>query len=111
MNIGIIGGGRIGGSLGRVWAGKGHTVTYGSRNPAGPELAALVAASGANASTARIEEAIAGSEVVVFAIPGNAMPSTIAQHAAALSGKTLIDTTNLLGPHGASSAVPLLVEQ
>ena len=111
MQISIIGAGKIGGSLGRVWASQGHQIIYGSRNPTTPELQTLVATSGNQVRAATVEEALAEGEVVVFAIPGNAMAATVTQHAAALGGKTVIDTTNLIGPHGASSAVPLLVEQ
>ena len=33
MNIGIVGAGNIGGTLGRKWAEAGHDVTFGVRHP------------------------------------------------------------------------------
>ena len=33
MNIGIIGSGNVGGTLGTRWAKGGHHVTFGSRDP------------------------------------------------------------------------------
>ena len=33
MKIGIIGAGRVGSTLGRRWAGCGHEIVYGVRNP------------------------------------------------------------------------------
>ena len=34
MKIGIIGTGNVGSALGTRWAGLGHTVMFGARNPA-----------------------------------------------------------------------------
>ncbi|HUW34269.1 MAG TPA: NAD(P)-binding domain-containing protein, partial [Planctomycetota bacterium] len=33
MKIGIIGCGKVGGTLGKRWAHKGHDVIFGSRHP------------------------------------------------------------------------------
>ena len=35
MNIGIIGVGNVGGTLGRRWAQLGHSIAYGVREPEG----------------------------------------------------------------------------
>src|SRR5579862_8200346 len=40
MNIGILGSGNVGGTLGRRWQEKGHTVTLASRDRASVEAAA-----------------------------------------------------------------------
>lgn len=110
MKITIIGAGKIGSSLGRAWAAKGHRIIYGSRNPTSAEMQTLVATS-SSATATTVAEAIGAGDVVIFALPGNAMPDVIAQQATALQGKIIIDTTNLVGAHGASSVVPLLVER
>ena len=47
MKIGIIGAGKIGGTLGPLWHRAGHEVFFGSRHP--EELTALVAGLGARA--------------------------------------------------------------
>lgn len=110
VNISIIGTGNIGGSLGRAWGQQGHTVSYGSRHPASTEVQALVSASGSQASAGSVAKAITAGDIIVFAIPGAAMPETIRQHAAALAGKTVIDATNLIGPQGATSALAHFAE-
>ena len=97
MQIGMLGAGNIGRVLGEKWIEAGHTVRFGVRNPQKPEVQALLKSLGAKASAGSIAEAISGSEVIVFAIPGAAMSETIAAHAAALDGKIIIDTANNMG--------------
>jgi predicted dinucleotide-binding enzyme len=89
MRIALIGTGNIGGTLGQRWREAGHEVVYASRNPGadGPGGAPVVA----------VGEAIAGAEVVVFAIPGPAVAEVAAEHGAALGGKVVVDATNRVG--------------
>lgn len=90
MRIALIGTGRIGGALGQKWQQAGHEVVYGSRNPSpdgGPGGAPVVA----------VGDAIAGSEVVAFAIPGPAVADVAAEHGSALEGKVVVDATNRVG--------------
>lgn len=103
MRVSILGAKIIGGTLGRAWVRAGHTVRFGVRNPQNPELQALVQSLGNAASVSGIAEAITAGEVVVFAIPGQAMESTIAEHAAALAGKTVIDAANRIGASAMNS--------
>lgn len=67
---------------------------FGVRNPQRPEVQALVHELGGNLAAAGVADAIAFGDVVVFAIPGPAMQPTIAEHSAALAGKTIIDAAN-----------------
>jgi predicted dinucleotide-binding enzyme len=89
MRIALIGTGKIGGTLGQKFRQAGHEVVYGSRHPGddgpGGEPAAAVG------------EAIAGADVVVFAIPGPAVAAVVADHGAALAGKVVVDATNRVG--------------
>jgi predicted dinucleotide-binding enzyme len=89
MQIAIIGTGRIGGTLGQKWRKAGHEVVYASRNPRddGPGGAPVV----------EVGQAIAGADVVVFAIPGPAVAEVVAEHGAALAGKVVVDATNRMG--------------
>ncbi len=89
MRIAIIGTGKIGGTLGERWQRAGHEVVYGSRNPRadGPGGAPVTA----------VGEAIAGAQVVVFAIPGAAVEAVVAEPGAALAGKVVVDATNRVG--------------
>ena len=42
MKIGIIGSGTVGSVVGPRWASKGHAIIYGSRDPAGDKMTALL---------------------------------------------------------------------
>jgi 8-hydroxy-5-deazaflavin:NADPH oxidoreductase len=71
MKIGIIGAGKVGGTLTRLFAAAGHEVFVA--NSRGPEtLAALEAQTGATAVT--VEEAARSGEVVVVALPLRSVP-------------------------------------
>jgi predicted dinucleotide-binding enzyme len=89
MQIALIGTGKIGGTLGSKFREAGHDVVYGSRHPGdtGPGGAPVVA----------VGEAIAGAEVVVFAVPGAAVAEVAAEHGAVLGGKVVVDATNRVG--------------
>jgi predicted dinucleotide-binding enzyme len=93
MRLGIIGGGNVGGTLGRLWAAKGHTVTFGLRDPNGESARSLAGA----AAVASIRDAVAGAEVAVLATPWAGAQDALAA-AGDLAGKVLIDCTNPIGP-------------
>lgn len=97
MEIAILGAGNIGGTLGRKWAKAGHTVLFGVREPEGEKVQALLAEIGQGATAVDIHQAISQTQVVLFAIPGQAMAETIAQLGAQLNGKILIDAANNVG--------------
>ena len=97
MYISILGAKAIGGTLARKWAVAGHRITFGVRNVNTPEVQALVRELGDRATAGSIREAIASGQVVVFAIPGNAMEETIRANAPLLNGKIAIDASNTMG--------------
>jgi 8-hydroxy-5-deazaflavin:NADPH oxidoreductase len=97
MNLGIIGSGSVGGTLGRRWALAGHQVVFSSRQPDSAEMQALVARSGANARAGTLAEAVATSEVLLLATPWPATRA-ILESAGPLDGKILVDATNPLKP-------------
>src|SRR5690242_8594680 len=82
--IGVIGNGNIGETIGRAWQRAGHDVVYASRSPQPPR-------------TVAIADAIARAEVVLFAVPGAAMPALLDEHGQALAGRVVIDATNDVG--------------
>jgi predicted dinucleotide-binding enzyme len=89
MQIAVIGAGKIGGTLGAKWRQAGHEVVYGSRTP-GPD--------GPDGSAVQpVGEALAGAQVVVFAVPGGAVAAVVAEHGAALNGLVVVDATNRMG--------------
>jgi predicted dinucleotide-binding enzyme len=89
MKIGIVGAGRIGGTLGQLFATAGHEVMLSSRHP--EKLGEQAAEIGAKTGT--ISEAAAYGDVVVFAPPWRTKDEAVAQMAAA-AGKVVVDTTN-----------------
>ncbi len=97
MRIGVIGAGNVGGTLGKAWAKKGHTVMFGVRDAADPKVRQLIAESGANAKAGTVAEAAAFGEVVAVATPSDATQSAL-KSAGSLRGKILLDCTNPLKP-------------
>jgi 8-hydroxy-5-deazaflavin:NADPH oxidoreductase len=97
MKIAILGAGQVGGTLGKGWAKAGHAVKFGARDPAKPELQALVKQAGANASSGSVPEAAAFGEVIVLTTPWNSAQEAL-RAAGNLAGKILLDCTNPLRP-------------
>jgi 8-hydroxy-5-deazaflavin:NADPH oxidoreductase len=95
MRIGILGAGHVGGTLGRVWAKKGHHVMFGVRDPAAPKVAELLATIGGNATAADVAKAVVHAEVVALATPWSATASAL-RSAGNLTGKIILDCTNPL---------------
>ena len=92
MKIAIIGSGRIGGLVGKLWAQAGHQVRFSSRHP--DDLDALVADSGPNASRSSIEDALAFGDVIMISIPYGSLPAFGVQYGSQLSRKIVIETGN-----------------
>lgn len=92
MRIGVIGSGRVGSTLGRIWADAGHALIFGSRNPGAREVQARVA----EIPGARVTDpasAIAESEAVLIAVPASQVVDLV-ESLPGWSGRTLIDATN-----------------
>src|SRR5262252_6571140 len=107
MEIGVIGAGNVGGTLGRRWAQAGHAVVFGVRDPNDKKVRALLASAGAHARTGSVEEA-AASAVVVLTVPWEAAHDAI-RSAGDLTGKVLVDTTNPVAMSPAGLEQGLLV--
>jgi predicted dinucleotide-binding enzyme len=91
-SIAVIGSGQIGALLAGAWAATGHTVTFGARSQAKPELVELAERMGAE--RAAIDDAVRQSDVVVFAIPGAEMAATLSRLGGTLDEKLVIDAAN-----------------
>lgn len=103
--IGVIGAGFIGGELGRLWADRGYDVVFGSRDPHGEKLRALVArAPGSRA--AALQDAADAAEVLLVALPGARAVEGVAA-LANLDGKVVIDATNRFPPGETSNAAAI----
>lgn len=97
MNIGIIGAGNVGGTLGRRWAAKGHKVVFASRTPDSDKIRALIAEAGPLATAATAAAAASASDVLVLSTPWEAARQAL-QDCGDLAGKILIDATNPILP-------------
>jgi hypothetical protein len=93
--IAVIGTGNVGSSLGKAWAVRGHRIVYGSRTPTGEKVQKLVAETGHGATAATQKEAAAQGGIVLLATP-SASTVEIVRSLGTLSGKVLVDATNLL---------------
>lgn len=92
MKIGIIGSGKIGGTLGKLWVKAGHEVLFSSRHP--DELQGLVKRLGSRARAGTPREAVTFGEVILISVPYGALPQIGRDLAADLSGKVVLETGN-----------------
>jgi len=92
MKIGIVGSGKVGGSLGSVWVKAGHEVMFSSRTIDNDRELAARLGPGAHAGTPR--EAAAFGEVVMVSVPYRALPEVGKALADLIAGKVVIDTCN-----------------
>jgi 8-hydroxy-5-deazaflavin:NADPH oxidoreductase len=92
MRIGVIGSGRIGGTLGALWAKAGHEVMFADRDAEQAKRAASEA--GPNARTGSSKEAAAFGDAVLIAVPYAALPAIAREVGADLKGKVMIDPNN-----------------
>ena len=93
MRVGIVGAGRVGSTLARLFAAAGHEVVLaGSRDRAKLEQRAQEA----GARPGSNEEAAAFGEVLVLAVPWEGALHTVRPLGEQLAGKVLVDATNNL---------------
>jgi 8-hydroxy-5-deazaflavin:NADPH oxidoreductase len=98
MKIGIIGSGKMGGGLGRLWAKHGHHVLFSySRKP--EKIQDLVEEVGAHARSGTPQDAARFGDVVLLAVPWASIRDVIAT-AGPLDGKIVISCVNPTGSLG-----------
>lgn len=90
--IGIIGAGRMGSTLGKLWVAAGYQVLLSSRHP--DELKPLIQSMGDHARAVTPRQAAAQGDIVVMAVPYGALPDLGKQLADVLHGKVVLDLTN-----------------
>ena len=66
MKIGIIGSGTVGSVVGPRWASKGHAILYGSRDPAGDKMTALLDKIGSNGKAVELKDVATGCDAVLL---------------------------------------------
>ncbi len=105
MRLAVLGTGGVGGTLGVKWATAGHSVVFGSRDPASEKVQKLLQAGGANSCADLPHEAIAGADAILLAVPWPAIEQTLAT-LGDLSGRLLIDCSNPLKSDFSGIEVP-----
>ena len=91
MKIGIIGAGKVGGGLGKLWVRAGHQVLFSSRHP--KRLRVLVDEAGLGAYFGDVGDAVLFGDVILFSPNFWAVDDAL-EATGALKGKTVIDVTN-----------------
>jgi predicted dinucleotide-binding enzyme len=102
MKIAIVGPGKLGSGLGKIWARRGHQVlvTF-SRDRT--KLEVIASEIGARAAT--VADAVAQSDVVVLTTKWAAVAEALTQ-AGSLEGKIIIDCTNTMSPRKTPDGLP-----
>lgn len=92
LKIGIVGAGKIGGSLATLWAQAGHEVLISSRHP--DQLQDLAKSIGPKARVGTPQEAAKFGDVVLVSVPYGALPQVGRDLSTELEGKVVLDTGN-----------------
>lgn len=92
IRIGVIGSGRIGGTVGGLWVKAGHQVMFSSLDLEHDK--ALAARLGAGARAGTPKEAGAFGEVLFISVPYAALPSVGRDLGGAMRGKIVLDSCN-----------------
>jgi len=92
LKIGIVGSGRMGGTLGELWLKAGHEIMFSSLDLEHDK--ALAARLGGKARAGTTREAAAFGEVLLIAVPYAALPQIGRDLADLIKGKVVLDTCN-----------------
>lgn len=95
MKIGILGAGNVGRALATASVRAGHTVTITA--PHAEEAGHVAAEAGATVADSNAK-AVANAEVVILAVPFDAVSGIASELGSGLDGKVLIDVTNRFSP-------------
>jgi NADPH-dependent F420 reductase len=102
MNIAVIGAGNVGTALARAASRAGHAVVVSAAHPEHARAAADEAGGSVAASNA---DAVKGADLVVLAVPYDAVGAVAREISGEATGKVVIDATNPLKPDGSGLAV------
>ena len=103
LKIGVIGSGRIGGTLGELWVKAGHEVMFSSIDLEHDKELATSLGAGARAGTP--QEAAAFGEVLLVSVPYKALPQLGRDLANSIKGKVVLDTCNPIQARDGDMAV------
>jgi hypothetical protein len=90
--IGIVGSGNIGSSVGTLWVKAGHQVLFSSRHP--ENLKTLSDSLGPLARAGTVREALTFGDVIFIGVPYGAYPQLGKDYAREFAGKIVLDAGN-----------------
>jgi predicted dinucleotide-binding enzyme len=103
VKIGIVGSGRVGGTVGELWVKTGHEVMFSSLDLEHDKALAARLGAGARAGTSK--EAAAFGEVLFVAVPYAALPQVGRDLGDALKGKIVLDASNPISARDGEMAI------
>ena len=89
MRIAVLGAGRMGSAIGRLWAQAGHAVVFSYARDS-ERLAALARDVGHGAASAPVAQAVRDADLLLLAVPWSQVSDVLAQ-AGDLRGRVLVD--------------------
>lgn len=92
LRVGVIGAGWLGGTVGRCWVKAGHEVLFSTRHP--EELESWVKPLGARASFGTSRQAVEFGDILLLAVPYEAVPELAKSLSGLMQGKILLDACN-----------------
>lgn len=92
LKIGVIGSGRLGGTVGGLWVKAGHQVMFSGLDL--DEVRKLAASLGPNAQAGTPREAARFGDLILTAVPYSALPQVGRDLAEELRGKIVLDASN-----------------
>jgi NADPH-dependent F420 reductase len=95
MRVGVLGAGNFGKALAAAVVRSGHGAVLGSRHP---DRAAAAAREAGAAAAASPRDAVRGADVVVLAVPYDAVAGIAEELGEELRGRTVVDVTNRFDP-------------
>jgi predicted dinucleotide-binding enzyme len=101
MDVAMIGAGNVGSALAGSLTGAGHSVAITATTREKAERVAQETGARAAGSNGAAE----ASEVVILAIPQDAVDEVVGELGAALNGKVVVDTTNRVDPNNPGSVL------
>jgi hypothetical protein len=102
--VAVVGTGSVGSALARGLGATGaYDVVVGSRSAADPDESLRGLADAADARLSSPEEAVAGADAVVLAVPGSVVVDVARDLSSVIGGTPVLDPTNGRAPEGASS--------
>jgi 8-hydroxy-5-deazaflavin:NADPH oxidoreductase len=108
IKIAIVGAGKMGGALGKIWATAGYPVTFSFAKDE-QKLKLLAQSAGINARFGSVQEAVESSEVIMLAVPFSELP-TVLEQKNLYAGKTVISCVSGLRPDFTGKTIGLATD-